>query len=323
MRKALIGLSSPTAYFYDSQQKYFKEEWRWNPILESPQGLITLFDELWFVTRSLCPVSLRKQEYVKFIDEDSTYSSNLFEILREFADNNFEVFLEKYFYLEDFIDFSSMYGSQFGKYTEVVQSVFGQKPSAKLPIDNHSHSLGIPGFEFSGNSMRTDLFALDNVILDYLSIPNMELITNQFNNHLMKLKPKNALNEIRISQGITIKRIPVVQLPNGPDLIGLLKLRESNDLIDFRKKILTSNVSEEFEDIVKNVENEFQNFRNNVLLKKISDSKIKNSLSRNALNYIIGKVVPAYGQIKSIGEDSNTREMNWTGFIANLDKKIP
>lgn len=323
MRKALIGLSSPTAYFYDHEQKHFKEQWRWNPILESPQGLITLFDELWFVTRSLCPVSLRNEKYVKFIDEDSSYSNQLFEIFNDFSKSNFEAFLEKYFYLEDFIDFNSIYGSEFGRYTEVVQNVFGHKPSAQLPIDNHSHSLGISDFDFSGNSMRIDLFALDNVILDYLSIPNMELITNQFNNHLIKLNPKNTLNEIRVSQGITIKRIPVVQLPNGPDLIGLQKLRESNEMIDFRSKILTSNVSEDFEEIVFKVENEFQNYRNNVLLKKLNDSKIINSLSRNAFNFFKGKIVPGYGQLKSIGEDSNTREMNWTGFIANLEKNIP
>ena len=73
-RRAYIGLSSPTAYFYDHNQEFFKKEpWRWNPILESPQGLITLFDELWFLSRALCPVSLRKESYIKFMNEDSDY----------------------------------------------------------------------------------------------------------------------------------------------------------------------------------------------------------------------------------------------------------
>jgi len=52
-RTAYIGLSSPTAYLYDSDNIYFKDEWDWNPIVESPTGLITLFDELWFLTRFL------------------------------------------------------------------------------------------------------------------------------------------------------------------------------------------------------------------------------------------------------------------------------
>jgi hypothetical protein len=94
-RRAYIGLSSPTAYFYDHNQTHFKEPWKWNPILESPQGLITLFDELWFLSRPLCPVSLRQENYVKFLDEDSSYISlikglnNVFSAwrLRGFNDN--------------------------------------------------------------------------------------------------------------------------------------------------------------------------------------------------------------------------------------------
>ena len=73
-RRACIGLSSPTAYFYDHKHEHLKKEpWEWNPILESPQGLITLFDELWFLSRVLCPVNLRREPYVKFLDDDSDY----------------------------------------------------------------------------------------------------------------------------------------------------------------------------------------------------------------------------------------------------------
>lgn len=65
MRVAFVGLSSPTAYFYDHKRKYLKKSsWQWTPILESPQGLATLFDEILFLHEALCPSTMKTQPTV-------------------------------------------------------------------------------------------------------------------------------------------------------------------------------------------------------------------------------------------------------------------
>jgi hypothetical protein len=159
-RKAYIGLSSPLAYFYDHEQKHFHEPWRWNPIIESPQGLVTLFDELYFLSRALCPVSLRKESYVKFLDEDSDFEpliKGLFDILES---SRITGLIANCNLIEDLIEVESDYKEeQFKRYDTVIDSVYGRPPGDGAPIDNHSHGINICGHYISGNSMRMDLLA--------------------------------------------------------------------------------------------------------------------------------------------------------------------
>ncbi|MFC6040469.1 hypothetical protein ACFPYN_13660 [Paenisporosarcina macmurdoensis] len=38
-RVGFVGLSSPTAYLFNFKKYVPNNEWNWNPILESPQGI--------------------------------------------------------------------------------------------------------------------------------------------------------------------------------------------------------------------------------------------------------------------------------------------
>lgn len=71
MRRAYIGLSTPIGYDYKNQATKTKADTYSspNPILDSPFGLLLLFDELVFLTRSLCPENMRRLPYVSFLDE--------------------------------------------------------------------------------------------------------------------------------------------------------------------------------------------------------------------------------------------------------------
>lgn len=40
-----------------------------NPIIESPLGVMILYDELIFLCKSVCPNNMRNLPYVKFVDE--------------------------------------------------------------------------------------------------------------------------------------------------------------------------------------------------------------------------------------------------------------
>lgn len=315
MRRAFIGLSSPTAYFYDHENKFFREKWRWNPILESPQGLITLFDELWFLTRSLCPVNLRKTNYVKFLDEDSSYKTIIKENIELFYELGGDEFLTYNGYLNDFLDFSI--DLNFDKYNEVITAVYGKKLNQNLPIDNHSHSTDICGYNISGNSQSKYLLALDNVILDNLEVRGLELITNRFNNKLIK-RNSDSLKKIQVSQGVTINHIPVRQTPLGPVIDRIDSIRENNFLVDFRSKILNADYSNEVDGIVSDIENQFIKYRNEVLIQKLTNSSLLTSVSTSIQSFLINSIVPI-DNLKSFGEATETRKHNWTGFLAKLD----
>jgi hypothetical protein len=318
-RRAYIGLSSPTAYFFDHDQTHFKELWRWNPILESPQGLITLFDELWFLSRPLCPVSLRQENYVKFLDEDSDYIpliKGLNDILQV---GRLDGLARVYPFISNIIDLGSKYpGEQFRRYNQVIEYVYGRQPGEGAPIDNHSHNLKLCGFDVSGNSMRLDLLAYDIAFLGSSGIKNIELVTNRFNSTAFKIKP-TTIEKIQISQGVTVKRIPVLQTPRGPIINRIESIRENNFLVDFRSKILESNNPENFFELVDNIEREFQKYRNEILLERQKASRLGTSIANNAFSFAIGALVPGVGEFKSLKSDAAARNFSWTGFLAELE----
>ena len=76
-RIAFIGLSTPLFYDYRNPASEAISDLRSspNPILDSPFGLFLLFDEIWFLCRSLCPENMRDLPYVKFLDESGKLPS--------------------------------------------------------------------------------------------------------------------------------------------------------------------------------------------------------------------------------------------------------
>lgn len=318
-RRAYIGLSSPTAYFYDHNQEYFKQPWRWNPILESPQGLVTLFDELWFLSRPLCPVSLRKESYVKFLDEDSDFIPLIKKLAGTLYVGRWKDLLIEYPFINDVIDVNNHYSSeQFIRYRKIIEYVYGRKPGNGVPIDNHSQAMNLCGFNINGDSMKLNLIAFDIAFLGSAGIKNIELITNSFNSVAFKSKPK-TIEATRISQGITIKRIPVLQTPRGPIIERIESIRENNFLVDFRQKVLTSNNPDNYIDLVQEIEKEFHRYRNDLLLRKQKESRLATSIGNNSISFLIGSFIPGIGEVKSLISDAAARDFNWTGFIAELE----
>jgi hypothetical protein len=71
MKRVFVGLSGPIAFDYG------KRPWRHdmpNPLLENVTGLLLCYDEIWFLSRNLCPEDLRDLPYVKFIEDDQALS---------------------------------------------------------------------------------------------------------------------------------------------------------------------------------------------------------------------------------------------------------
>lgn len=319
MRRAYIGISSPIAYFYDSEKQYFDDEWEWNPILESPQGLVTLFDELWFLSRALCPANLRKASFVKFINEDSAFEPLLKGVSDTLSDGGIDGLLTKYPYVSHMLELNDYSSEQFPRYNEIISQVFGHTPSLEFPIDNHSAEIKVAGNSLRGNSMRVDFLAFDTVIVNSLAVGNVELVTNSFNHSAVKIDHP-TFNDVRVSEGVTIKHIPVLQTPGGPVIDRIERLRESKYLIDFRNKIISQNHREDCIDLVTKIETEFKDYRNTVLLDRQKGTSIFSSISKNALGYIIGNIAPGSTEAAGFLSDMKARKFNWTGFIAELER---
>lgn len=71
MKRGFVGLSTPLGYDYFNpimKQQGDSSDIP-NPFLESVNGLLLSYDELWFPSRSFCPKDLHHLEYVRFIED--------------------------------------------------------------------------------------------------------------------------------------------------------------------------------------------------------------------------------------------------------------
>jgi hypothetical protein len=202
-----------------------------NPILDCPTGLMLLFDELWFLSRSLCPQNLRGLPWVKFLDE-----AKMLPNLSDMNALNFSIDWERRPDLQE-------------RHRKVLE-IFPQYDWVRHDLgvwwekgqDNHTHSLNIAGLETSANSARVDNILMDLEILKRLANPQVELATNRFGkNWLEATNP--TLQESALAQVLVIDRIPSYLNPDGPYHPVMEEARDNSFLKDFRRWISESAVS--------------------------------------------------------------------------------
>lgn len=322
MRIGLIGLSSPCGYLYDHQRRFTKKQpWHWNPILESPVGLATLFDEIWYLHRALCPQTMRTLDFVKFLNEDSEYASiitNEIEKLHSYKDREIA---------KRMIDLQSVNWKYIHRLEEIIRAASGMIPSRDTPIDNHSHTIKFGQNAVVGNAWSSENLTFDLIVLQKLSNKSgkkIELITNTFTNACLLAKDDN-LTKLTVAHSIIIKRIPVLQTVRGPILTDIERVRENKYMADFRKKI-SSAVSEaelqETSKLVQRIEKEFVDYRNEVLLEHQARAGLFESIARNSISIVTGKILPpGILEAADLLEACETRRMNWTAFLASLETK--
>ena len=125
MRIAYIGLSYPTFYDYlhESPKTQNDTSSSPNPVIESPWGLMILYDELWFLCESLCPNNMRKLPYVKFVD-------------KMFPDLYFDDMLVNDYNIQQ-------YGYDGLISYERIMDSMNLEPSIRKGLDIHTHELKI------------------------------------------------------------------------------------------------------------------------------------------------------------------------------------
>lgn len=150
-RIGYIGLSTPIYYDYGYQASLTEADKSSspNPILEGAFGALLLYDELWFLTKSLCPENMRHLSYVKYLDEMTEYP---------ILDREWMSSTEEMFHKQAIADFSSS-----SKDYETVKKGAGIYWDART--DNHTHGLQVREMLLSGNSWDSK-----NVLYDILTV---------------------------------------------------------------------------------------------------------------------------------------------------------
>jgi hypothetical protein len=174
-----------------------------NPILDSPFGILLLYDEIWFLTRSLCPQNVRDLSYVRFLDEEGALPS-LADIDVDTAAGRLSAdptMQERY----------AAVTGLFRRYDRVLQTSrvdWGSGP------DNHTHGLRIGDIETSANSVRLESILFDLEVVRRLPWDD-ELVANSFGQRWLDVaRPKLAAADL--AHVLVLDRIPNFLLREGP-----------------------------------------------------------------------------------------------------------
>lgn len=84
MKRAFVGVAGPLCYDYKHLLRDAGNVP--NPILENTTGLILSYDEIWFLSRDLCPQDLHEVEFVKFVEDDLEFKERARVAAHQFSD---------------------------------------------------------------------------------------------------------------------------------------------------------------------------------------------------------------------------------------------
>lgn len=308
-RKAFIGLSTPIGFDYNHNARRTNADQSSspNPILNSPFGLMLLYDEIVFLTKSLCPENMRNLPYVTFLDKTPKLP-NINEIANEKKNKDFSHIPN--------LDFHSVMST----FTETLQEA---RATWLTGIDNHTHGLKIGNFHGVANCTK-DNFLIDLMICHQLNDPNLELIVNsRFHDNT------NNWDAQDLAEIIVISDIPNYLTPQGPYHESIDEIRENIYLKDFRNWIINQSKNpnkKEITEIKKSVENELIKAQHDVFIKNLESQNCYKSIGKAVLSDLAGLAVPLLGTaeatvnaIKSKPEHNN---MKWQGFVIDTRYKL-
>jgi len=312
-RIGFVGLSTPSFYDYGHPASRAASDTSSspNPIIEGAFGALLLYDELWFLCRSLCPENMRSLPYVKFLDEQKQLPS---------FDPNW---LPKPDQIFDPKALEAFRGSP-DTYNEIKERA---KVYWSPAPDNHTHGLRVGDLQLGGNSWSVRNVVFDVLFAERLS-QKVELITNSFTARLFKTEA-SVRDRLVLSEALILDAVPQFLSTAGPYHPCLEEVRESRYLTQFRKWIQTDAPfarSKEVEEIKKEVESKLAESQREVLLKYLDPKGTFKSAAETLLGVGLDALVPGASTVKDlIGELSEERKkegLRWQGFILDARRGV-
>lgn len=308
MRKriAYIGISYPLLYDYQhlAPKTINDKSDSPNPIIESPLGLMILYDELVFLCRSICPNNMRNLPYVKFVDEmfPDFYFKGILNLVNKSQDT-IKIIPE--------IDFN-----------DIVSSMNLEK----WILDIHTHSLQIGDVELSARSDEY-MFLFDMYIfqaLQELYYLDIELIANS--KFRMGALSSNANAEL--VEKIIIPDIPNYIRADGPYHECMEELRYNKYIKDFRNWIIEQHIHLQHTEIneISNAVNRNIEEVQKTTFRKYLDSHNGFSFFKSTSSTIVKtglgmfnpwiSITDAFYGISGNGKETlNAKSVRWQGFV--------
>lgn len=314
MRIAYVGLSSPVFFDYKvAASKTASDRYPPpNPILESPFGLMLLFDEIWFLCKSLCPENMRALPYVKFLNETKLLP-NLKLLKYQSSDDIQEQTLNS---------MGIRLTNKIFSFDQVLNNLGIYWDAA---ADYHSPELTIFGKTFSASPRVRNLF-FDMEIVHHLSVltkHEIELITNSFSESLLETT-ENPILKTELAEVLVIDNLPNYLTPVGPYHPVIEEVRENPYLKDFRKWVVKQKSPanrKEILEIKKDVESTIQEAQDKLFLEYFDPRSFFASTGKTFFGAGVDIFLPGVSTIASITQDGlnywRNKERRWQAFLVS------
>ncbi|MFZ5637417.1 MAG: hypothetical protein ACOY82_12635 [Pseudomonadota bacterium] len=312
-RIGFVGLSTPSFYDYAHRATTAPSDRLSspNPVIEGAFGALLLYDELWFLCRSLCPENMRGLPYVRFLDEEGRLPPVDPEWLPD---------------PESMFDAASIASfREAGRAYDFARSRAGIHWEAAA--DNHTHGLQVGEHRLTGNS-----WSIKNVMYDVLlteRLPdNVELITNSFSAALFKAEA--GVNAgLLLTERLVLDDVPQHMSPKGPYHPCVEEVRESAFLSNFRQWMATAKPGgspAEIEEIKREVEAKLQEAQREVFLRHLDPKGSFRSFADTIIGVGMDAIVPGAATIKDLlGQRNAEKEkqgMRWQGFLLDARHRL-
>jgi len=316
MRRAFVGLSTPVGFDYQNPASKAPADGHSspNPILESPFGLLLLFDEIVFLTRSLCPENMRQLPYVRFLDEIG--KAPLLTIAQRDASWDAARALS-----------SKRAPTASGGEESFEASILRAGASWQMGIDNHSHGLSLGEAQPQANA-SVENFYLDMFYCQNAGLQGLELVTNTRLQSALEAATDPA-SEAWLAQAIVLKDIPNYLGRRGPYHPAIEEVRENAHLTHFRtwmsersSKLSLAEIGEARDQ----VEAVLRDAQENLFLKHLDPDTYFKSLGKAVVGDLVGLAFPLTGTVTAAFEGAlkirSDADMRWQGFIVGARRSL-
>lgn len=315
MRIAFIGSSSPL--FYDYRNKASRApsdtESSPNPVLDSPFGLLLLFDEIWFLCRSLCPENMRNLPYVKFLDETGSLPK-----LDDIAFSDLKSAKIELPIYNKYLKHRERFFSRYRKIVRKVGIVWNSAP------DNHTHSLKVGNTNISANSVALRNLLFDMEVVKRIGRKNVEFVVNSFFQTWMQ-DSENPVVKAKFTELLVLDYIPNYLTPKGPYNKCIEEVRRNPYLKDFRKWITEQSFGasqKELQTMKRRVESTIKEAQEEVFLKYLDPRTQYISIGKTVLGEVIDVAIPGSSLLmdaaEAISDFFDKKQRRWQGFIVLL-----
>jgi hypothetical protein len=272
-----------------------------------------LYDEIWFLCRSLCPDNMRELPFVHFLDEEQ----RLPEIDTIDVKPGADAFRRD---------------PNAGPRFDAVRSLFTEYDAVREALridwdaapDNHTHGLRIGSVMTSANAVSLENILFDLQVLERLKDGRVELFANSFARRYLDLSP--SLRSLDLTQLLVVDRIPNWQSPAGPYHPVLDEAREDPYLSEFRDWVASAggetDVSD-FEEVKAQVEAGLEETKRKVLIRYLDEHRLFNTAGKTIVATAGDLAIPFVGTastfVQDVKEARAAKKLRWQGFLVDLE----